>query len=65
MFTAMQNVVPSHLADNTIFDFKNLQKTGLPDAGGDLALDKPDIPSVPIGLKQELNNDDVQSRPLN
>lgn len=29
IFTAMQNVVPSHLADNELFDFKNL-KTGTP-----------------------------------
>lgn len=29
IFTAMQNVVPSHLADNELFDFKNL-KVGTP-----------------------------------
>jgi len=60
MFTAMQNVVPSHLADNTIFDFKNLQKTGLPNADGDVALDKPDIPKVPVGLKPEQDKNGVQ-----
>lgn len=60
MFTAMQNVVPSHLADNSIFDFKNLQKTGLPNTDGDVALDKPDIPAIPVGLKQEQDSNSVE-----
>jgi len=46
IFTAMQNVVPSHLADNQLFDFTNL-KTGEVIDGGDIALDKPDIPKQP------------------
>lgn len=46
IFTAMQNVVPSHLADNELFDFANL-KTGEVIDGGDIALDKPDIPKQP------------------
>ncbi|MBB1384853.1 tRNA 2-thiocytidine(32) synthetase TtcA [Pseudoalteromonas sp. SG45-5] len=47
IFTAMQNVVPSHLADAELFDFKNLQTGDVID-GGDIALDKPDIPKVPV-----------------
>ncbi|NMM41774.1 tRNA 2-thiocytidine(32) synthetase TtcA [Pseudoalteromonas arctica] len=47
IFTAMQNVVPSHLADNELFDFTNL-KTGEVIDGGDIALDKPDIPKQPV-----------------
>lgn len=46
IFTAMQNVVPSHLADNELFDFTNLQTGDVID-GGDIALDKPDIPKQP------------------
>ena len=46
IFTAMQNVVPSHLADNELFDFANLT-TGAVIDGGDIALDKPDIPKQP------------------
>lgn len=46
IFTAMQNVVPSHLADNALFDFANLQ-TGEVIDGGDIALDKPNIPKQP------------------
>ena len=53
IFTAMQNVVPSHLADNELFDFKQL-KTGEVIDGGDIALDKPDIPKQPaIAAEQE------------
>lgn len=46
IFTAMQNVVPSHLADNELFDFAHLQTGDVID-GGDIALDKPDIPKQP------------------
>ena len=36
VFTALQNVVPSHLADGMLYDFKGLH-TG--DGGGDAVLD--------------------------
>ncbi len=39
MFTALQNVVPSHLMDGTRHDFKRLKTTGLADANGDKAFD--------------------------
>jgi len=42
MFTAMQNVTPSHLADHKLHDFKNLS-TGVANADGDLAFDQPEI----------------------
>ena len=48
----MQNVVPSHLADAELFDFENL-KTGEVIDGGDIALDKPDIPKVPVNTDDE------------
>jgi tRNA 2-thiocytidine biosynthesis protein TtcA len=57
IFTAMQNVVPSHLADNALFNFKDLQ-TGEVIDGGDIALDKPDIPKQPA-LEQEQENNVV------
>jgi tRNA 2-thiocytidine biosynthesis protein TtcA len=40
VFTALQNVVPSHLADNTLFDFQGL-KLGDEVAEGDTAFDGP------------------------
>ena len=45
MFTALQNVTPSHLLDGTLHDFKGLKATGVPDADGDLAFDPPPIPT--------------------
>ena len=39
MFTALQNVVPSHLMDTKRHDFKNIKTTGLADADGDKAFD--------------------------
>jgi tRNA 2-thiocytidine biosynthesis protein TtcA len=53
IFSAMQNVVPSHLADANLFDFKALTKDNAGDVEGDTAFDKPDIPQVPVGLEQD------------
>jgi len=39
IFTAMQNVKPSHLLDGSLFDFKNL-KMGDPVSEGDVAFDE-------------------------
>jgi tRNA 2-thiocytidine biosynthesis protein TtcA len=41
MFSALRNVVPSHLADSTLFDFAGLKTQDLPYADGDLAFDEP------------------------
>ena len=40
MFTALHNVVPSHLMDGTLHDFRNLKTTGVFDANGDKAFDE-------------------------
>ncbi|PKG81661.1 tRNA 2-thiocytidine(32) synthetase TtcA [Colwellia sp. 75C3] len=40
MFTAMQNVVPSHLCDSNLFDFKNIDSTSGIINGGDTAFDE-------------------------
>ena len=39
MFSALQNVVPSHLADPAHYDFRGLKATGVPDPQGDKAFD--------------------------
>ena len=39
MFTAMGNVVPSHLADRRLYPFAGLRPTGVADPGGDKAFD--------------------------
>lgn len=53
MFQAMQNIVPSHLADNSLFDFKAISKDSQLNGDGDTAFDKPAVPSVPVGFEQE------------
>ncbi|MBI5277474.1 MAG: tRNA 2-thiocytidine(32) synthetase TtcA [Burkholderiales bacterium] len=45
LFHALQNVVPSHLADGTLYDFKGLTATGVPDAQGDKAFDEDEFPA--------------------
>ena len=44
MFTALQNVVPSHLMDHKRHNFKDIQVTGVPDADGDKVFDEEDFP---------------------
>ncbi|QDL55957.1 tRNA 2-thiocytidine(32) synthetase TtcA [Rhodoferax aquaticus] len=43
MFTALQNVVPSHLMDSKLHDFQNIQTTGVEDEEGDKAFDAEDF----------------------
>lgn len=40
MFSSLQNVVPSHLADTKLFGFTGLKTGAVPEGGGDLAFDK-------------------------
>lgn len=44
MFTALQNVVPSHLMDHQRHNFKDIQVTGVPDADGDKVFDEEEFP---------------------
>jgi tRNA 2-thiocytidine biosynthesis protein TtcA len=39
IFNALARVVPSHLMDSALFDFRGLRPTGAPDPAGDLAFD--------------------------
>lgn len=45
MFTAMQNVKPSHLVDSTLYDFIGLKTQDSPFEGGDIAFDREELPS--------------------
>jgi tRNA 2-thiocytidine biosynthesis protein TtcA len=47
MFTALQNVVPSHLMDGKLFDFKGVTSTGIEDDNGDKAFDAEELPTTP------------------
>lgn len=39
LFTAMGNIVPSHMMDRNLYPFTTLQTTGVADPGGDIAFD--------------------------
>jgi tRNA 2-thiocytidine biosynthesis protein TtcA len=46
MFRALQNVVPSHLADPRLYDFAALEAQDAPFADGDIAFDEPRFESA-------------------
>ena len=51
MFRALQNVVPSHLADRALFDFAAVEAQPGPVAGGDIAFDdEPVASTAPISI---------------
>ncbi|ATG74016.1 tRNA 2-thiocytidine(32) synthetase TtcA [Zobellella denitrificans] len=43
MFRSLQNLVPSHLLDHQLFDFKGVDRDSGVIDGGDLAFDKPEL----------------------
>ncbi|MDO4625895.1 MAG: tRNA 2-thiocytidine(32) synthetase TtcA [Pasteurellaceae bacterium] len=54
MFSAIQNIVPSHLCDANLFDFKNIKHgQRLDGVDGDIAFDKEDLPSTPIWAEEQ------------
>jgi tRNA 2-thiocytidine biosynthesis protein TtcA len=40
MFTALSNVIPSHLMDRKLYPFTTIKSTGKPVPGGDIAFDE-------------------------
>ena len=48
IFTALANVVPSHLMDDALFDFRGLTRA-TEVAEGDTAFDPPDLPAATLG----------------
>jgi tRNA 2-thiocytidine biosynthesis protein TtcA len=53
MFRAMQNVIPSHLADYELFDFKSIDRDSGVINGGDIGFDREEIPA------QQLDDEDI------
>jgi tRNA 2-thiocytidine biosynthesis protein TtcA len=47
MFTALGNIVPSHLMDRNLYPFQTIKATGVPDAGGDVAFDEEEVCAPP------------------
>ena len=60
MFSAMQNIVPSHMADTTLFDFHAVTHGSPVVEGGDLAFDRETLPTTPMGWKPEDNDDEAR-----
>jgi len=60
MFTAIRNVVPSHLCDSELFDFKAIDSTSGIINGGDTAFDKEPILATEMvrDVKNEQNSND-------
>jgi tRNA 2-thiocytidine biosynthesis protein TtcA len=59
MFTAIQDVIPSHLLDHKLFDFKSINRdSGIID-GGDKAFDPPEMPKAPLLDIDEMDMLDV------
>ena len=65
MFSAMQNVVPSHLADVELFDFKGINHDSEVVNGGDLAFDREEIPMRPAGWQPEEDDNQFEELRLN
>ena len=57
VFSALQNVVPSHLADTKLFDFKGLKAGLTPAAEGDTLFDPPELPPM-LAPRGPLDGDD-------
>ncbi|WP_417688964.1 tRNA 2-thiocytidine(32) synthetase TtcA [Pseudidiomarina sp.] len=60
MFTAMQNVVPSHLADNQLFDFKTIAADGVTNELGDTAFDH-SVPNEFLNYRDEEDDETAQN----
>jgi len=55
MFTALQNVVPSHLMDTTRHNFKDIKTTGVPCADGDKVFDEEEFPLASLPSLQVIS----------
>lgn len=53
MFSAMQNIVPSHMADISLFDFKGIRHGDEVVDGGDIGFDRETLPMQPAGWQPD------------
>ncbi|WP_426357646.1 tRNA 2-thiocytidine(32) synthetase TtcA [Pseudocolwellia sp. HL-MZ19] len=58
MFTAMKNIVPSHMCDSELFDFKSISKDSGVINGGDIAFDREEIT---LQVPQVISTDNIMS----
>ncbi|MBL1377315.1 tRNA 2-thiocytidine(32) synthetase TtcA [Zobellella sp. CGMCC 1.18722] len=62
MFRSLQNLVPSHLLDHQLFDFKGVDRNSGVIDGGDLAFDKPELAPRFVDEDDEENDADFGER---
>lgn len=65
MFSALQNVVPSHLADTELFDFSGLERGQDLKHGGDLAFDSETVAFTPNLDEDEMQPEKVERKVIN
>jgi tRNA 2-thiocytidine biosynthesis protein TtcA len=58
IFTAMGNIVPSHLMDRNLFPFTTLQTSGVADPQGDRAFDDDETCAPPAAVPMRIQRDD-------
>ena len=51
LFRSLGNIVPSHLMDHDLYDFRNIEATGIADPDGDTAFDAPEFPKEPTSVE--------------
>ena len=51
LFRSLGNIVPSHLMDHDLYDFKHIEATGVADPEGDIAFDAPEFPKEPTSVE--------------
>ena len=56
MATSLQQVVPSHLADDSLYDFTGITTTGEPVIDGDIGFDEPQLENSAIIELHTTNN---------
>lgn len=65
MFSALQNVVPSHLCDNQLFDFKGIKKGQMIEGvEGDTAFDKEELPNNLVFIDDDEDDRDFDSQQM-
>ncbi|MDZ7902910.1 MAG: tRNA 2-thiocytidine(32) synthetase TtcA [Rheinheimera sp.] len=65
MFQAMQNIVPSHMIDKNLFDFKQVTRENAALFASDTAFDKESVPTTPVGLAECDDDDTASDSPKN
>lgn len=64
MTHAMQHVVPSHLGDRNLFDFANLDASGIASVDGDRVFDPEALPLPRMPEEDDIDGDEIGAAPV-